>query len=98
MNLAEQLLKALQGYGVKEIFGIPGDFALPLDRLDYAALANNQGGRGHSACTKKELHTALEQAFEYDTCFQLIDTSLARGLMSNTLSRFVAGSRQMRGP
>ena len=67
-----------------------------LDRLDYAALANNLGGRGHSAGTKKELHTALEQAFEDDTCFQLIDISLARGLMSNTLSRFVAGFKQMR--
>ncbi len=67
-----------------------------LDRLNYAALANNLGGRGHSAGTKKELHTALEQAFEDDTCFQLIDISLARGLMSNTLSRFVAGFKQMR--
>ena len=67
-----------------------------LDRLDFAALANNLGGRGHSASTKKELHTALEQAFEDDTCFQLIDISLARGLMSNTLSRFVAGFKQMR--
>lgn len=67
-----------------------------LDKLDYAALANNLGGRGHSAGTKKELHTALEQAFEDDTCFQLIDISLARGLMSNTLSRFVAGFKQMR--
>ena len=67
-----------------------------LDKLDYAALANNLGGRGHLADTKKELHTALEQAFEDDTCFQLIDISLARGLMSNTLSRFVAGFKQMR--
>ncbi len=33
MNLAEQLLKALKGYGVKEIFGIPGDFALPLFKV-----------------------------------------------------------------
>ena len=67
-----------------------------LDKLDYAVLADTLGGRGHSAGTKKELHTALEQAFEDDTCFQLIDISLARGLMSNTLSRFVAGFKQMR--
>ena len=33
MNLAEQLLKALKGYWVKEIFGIPGDFALPLFKV-----------------------------------------------------------------
>ena len=33
MNLAEHLLKALKAYGVKEIFGIPGDFALPLFKV-----------------------------------------------------------------
>ena len=33
MNLAEQLLKALKAYGVNEIFGIPGDFALPLFKV-----------------------------------------------------------------
>ena len=45
---------------------------------------------------KKSCTPPLEQAFEDDTCFQLIDISLARGLMSNTLSRFVAGFKQMR--
>ena len=67
-----------------------------LDKLDYAALADTLGGRGHSAGTKKELHAALEQAFEDESCFQLVDISLARGLMSNTLSRFVAGFKEMR--
>ncbi len=67
-----------------------------LDKLDYAALADTLGGRGHSAGTKKELHAALEQAFEDESCFQLIDISLERGLMSNTLSRFVAGFKEMR--
>ena len=67
-----------------------------LDRLDYAALADTLGGRGHSAGTKKELHAALEQAFEDESCFQLIDINLARGLMSNTLSRFVSGFKEMR--
>ena len=67
-----------------------------LDKLDYAALADTLGGRGHSAGTKKELHAALEQAFEDESCFQLVDISLARGLMSNTLSRFVSGFKEMR--
>ena len=67
-----------------------------LDKLDYAALADTLGGRGHSAGTKKELHAALEQAFEDESCFQLIDISLARGLISNTLSRFVSGFKEMR--
>ena len=67
-----------------------------LDKLDYAALANTLGGRGHPAATKSELHAALTRAFEDESCFQLIDISLARGLMSNTLSRFVAGFKEMR--
>ncbi len=33
MNLAEQLLVALKAYGAREIFGIPGDFALPLFKV-----------------------------------------------------------------
>lgn len=33
MNLAESLLKGLKAYGVEEIFGIPGDFALPLFKV-----------------------------------------------------------------
>ena len=67
-----------------------------LDKLDYAALADTLGGRGRSAGTKKELHAALEQAFEDESCFQLVDISLERGLMSNTLSRFVSGFKEMR--
>ena len=67
-----------------------------LDKLDYAALANALGGSGRAAQTKKELQTALDHAFEDESCFQLIDISLARGLISNTLSRFVSGFKQMR--
>ncbi len=33
MNLAESLLLGLKKYGVEEIFGIPGDFALPLFKV-----------------------------------------------------------------
>lgn len=33
MNLAEQLLQALKNHGVAEIFGIPGDFALPFFKV-----------------------------------------------------------------
>lgn len=33
MNLAESLLHALKQYGVEEIFGISGDFALPLFKV-----------------------------------------------------------------
>ncbi|MCZ6709296.1 MAG: thiamine pyrophosphate-binding protein, partial [Gammaproteobacteria bacterium] len=33
MNLAESLLYALKDFGAEEIFGIPGDFALPLFKV-----------------------------------------------------------------
>ena len=33
MNLAESLLTGLKNYGAAEIFGIPGDFALPLFKV-----------------------------------------------------------------
>lgn len=33
MNVAESLLTALRDHGVREIFGIPGDFALPLFKV-----------------------------------------------------------------
>ena len=67
-----------------------------LDKLDYAALANVIGGRGQAVRTKKELHAALDRAFMDESCFQLIDVSLERGLMSNTLTRFVKGIKKMR--
>ncbi|MEM7426857.1 MAG: thiamine pyrophosphate-binding protein, partial [Pseudomonadota bacterium] len=33
MTLAESLLHALKDYGAGEIFGIPGDFALPFFKI-----------------------------------------------------------------
>ena len=33
MNLAESLLHALKEHGVNEIFGLPGDFALPFFKV-----------------------------------------------------------------
>ena len=33
MNLTEQLLHALKKHGAQQIFGIPGDFALPYFRI-----------------------------------------------------------------
>ena len=33
MNLAESLLYALKEHGVQEIFGLPGDFALPFFKV-----------------------------------------------------------------
>jgi indolepyruvate decarboxylase len=33
MNLTESLLHALKDHGARQIFGIPGDFALPYFRI-----------------------------------------------------------------
>ena len=33
MNLVESLLHALKDHGARQIFGIPGDFALPYFRI-----------------------------------------------------------------
>ena len=33
MNLIESLLSALKAHGARQIFGIPGDFALPYFRI-----------------------------------------------------------------
>ena len=33
MNLAEALLNAFKDHGIKEIFGLPGDFALPFFKV-----------------------------------------------------------------
>ena len=33
MNLTESLLHALKDHGARQIFGIPGDFALPFFRI-----------------------------------------------------------------
>ncbi|MDP6120958.1 MAG: thiamine pyrophosphate-binding protein [Rhodospirillales bacterium] len=33
MNLAEALLQALKAHGARELFGIPGDFALPFFKV-----------------------------------------------------------------
>ena len=33
MNLIESLLQALKAHGAQQIFGIPGDFALPFFRI-----------------------------------------------------------------
>jgi indolepyruvate decarboxylase len=33
MNLSEALLHALKAHGAREIFGIPGDYALPFFKV-----------------------------------------------------------------
>ena len=67
-----------------------------LDNLDLAAVADSIGGRGYRVSNRRELQAALDSAVRDASRFQLLDISLQRGLMSNTLRRFVDGVKKMR--
>ena len=67
-----------------------------LGALDFAAIAEVLGGRGHPARTRRELQDALAAAAAERGRFQLVDIALERGRMSHTLERFVQGIGRMR--
>ena len=67
-----------------------------LDKLDFAAIADSIGGRGYTVANGAQLQEALAAAVADESAFQLLDIILPRGVMSNTLSRFVEGIKQMR--
>ncbi|MDT8319583.1 MAG: indolepyruvate/phenylpyruvate decarboxylase [Xanthomonadales bacterium] len=62
-----------------------------LDDWNFAAIAEPLGGDGRRVTTRAELKQALADAVERRGRFQLIEIMLARGKMSSTLTRFVAG-------
>jgi indolepyruvate decarboxylase len=66
-----------------------------LDEWDFAAAARALGGEGLRVCTRKELVGALARATATRGCFQLIEAMIARGTLSATLSRFVAGVKRI---
>jgi len=67
-----------------------------LDELDFSALAEHLGGDGYRVRTRRELQQALQTAHATRGRFQLVEIMLARGSLSPTLSRFVAGMERMR--
>ena len=67
-----------------------------LDNLNFADIATNLGGNGCRVRTRRELIEALNEAMNDETQFRLIEIILDRGVMSQTLSRFVDGMNQMR--
>jgi indolepyruvate decarboxylase len=67
-----------------------------LDDWHFAALADQLGGQGRRVTTRKELANALADAHATTGRFQLIEVMLARGDISHTLSRFVAGFKAAR--
>ena len=65
MNLAESLLNALRDHGAREIFGIPGDFALPFfreiesSRILPLYTLSHEPGVGFAADAAARIHSAL---------------------------------------
>ena len=66
-----------------------------LDDWGFASMAAGLGGDGMRVSTRAELKAALEQAIATRGRFQLIEAMVPRGVLSDTLSRFVNGVRRL---
>lgn len=65
-----------------------------LDDWGFAAMAAGLGGDGVRVKTRAELKQALDKAVQTTGRFQLVEIMIPRGVMSETLSRFVAAVRR----
>ena len=63
----------------------------------FAEMAAGLGGDGVRVGTRAELKQALDQAVATRGRFQLIEISIPPGVLSQTLTRFVAGIRRLNG-
>ena len=61
---------------------------------DFAGMAAGMGGDGVAVHTRAELKAALDKAVATRGRFQLIDVRIPGGVLSDTLSRFVAGVKR----
>lgn len=66
-----------------------------LDDWGFAAMAPGLGGHGVRVRTRGELKAALDAAMGARGHFRLIEIMLPRGVLSDTLQRFVAGVRRL---
>ncbi|QTD44502.1 indolepyruvate/phenylpyruvate decarboxylase [Ottowia testudinis] len=66
-----------------------------LGEWGFAAMAAGLGGDGVRVHTRAELKAALEQAHATRGRFQLIEIMIPKGVLSNTLQRFVAGVKRL---
>ncbi len=66
-----------------------------LDDWKFADMAAGLGGEGVRVRTRNELKAALERAVATRGRFQLIEAMIPRGVLSDTLSRFVAGVKRL---
>ncbi len=66
-----------------------------LGHWGFAEMAAGLGGHGVRVNTRAELKAALDHAVRTRGQFQLIDITIPRGVLSNTLQRFVAGVKRL---
>lgn len=66
-----------------------------LDDWRFADMAAGMGGDGVRVRTRAELGAALEKAWATRGRFQLIEAMIPRGVLSDTLARFVAGQKRL---
>jgi indolepyruvate decarboxylase len=66
-----------------------------LDDWGFASMAAGMGGEGVRVQTRRELKTALDKAIATRGKFQLIEIMIPRGVLSQTLQRFVAGVERL---
>lgn len=66
-----------------------------LDDWGFASMAAGMGGDGVRVRTRAELKAALAQAVATRGRFQLIEIMIPRGVLSQTLQRFVAGVKRL---
>ncbi|MFZ4479493.1 MAG: indolepyruvate/phenylpyruvate decarboxylase [Rhodoferax sp.] len=66
-----------------------------LGHWGFAEMAAGMGGDGVRVNTRGELKAALDHAIATRGRFQLIDITIPRGVLSDTLARFVAGVKRL---
>jgi len=66
-----------------------------LDDWGFASMAAGMGGDGIRVQTRAELKAALDKAMVTRGRFQLIEIMIPRGVLSQTLQRFVAGVKRL---
>jgi len=66
-----------------------------LDDWNFAAAAQALGGDGVRVRTRREFKAALDVALAARGRFQLIEAMIPRGVLSDTLARFVAGVKRI---
>jgi len=61
----------------------------------FADMAAPLGGKGYRVTTRRELHDALQLAYQSKGKFQLIEAMIPRGVLSENLTRYVSGIKRL---